>query len=87
MDHQWNNEGVCVHCHVRALPHVAFCACPGVPQWVKDREREDAIMGGPPPSGASAGDLIGVTLGLAIRLGIWVLVAVVLYLVGRAVVG
>ena len=57
------------------------------PQWVRDREREDAIMGGPPRGGASLGDLVGVTLGLAIHVVVWVVIAVVLYLVGRAVVG
>lgn len=57
------------------------------PQWVRDREREQEIMGGPPASGASVGDLLGVGLGLAIQAGLVVVIAVVLYLIGRAVVG
>jgi hypothetical protein len=56
------------------------------PQWVLDREREIEAMG-PPASGASVADLVRFTLGMVIQVGIWVAAAVVLYLVGRAVVG
>lgn len=57
------------------------------PQWVLDQERYEEQMGPPPPTGATAGDLALFGLALSWDVITFVVLAIVLYLVGRAVVG
>ncbi len=59
-----------------------------VPQWVEDRMRADALMGPLEDSPAEKAAVVGgVFIGIAINVIFWIVVAVVLYAVGKAVVG
>lgn len=57
------------------------------PRWVKDYEEYTEQMGDPIPTTAGFAATAGGCLFIALRLGIFVLFCVVVYLIGRAVVG
>lgn len=57
-----------------------------VPRWVQDRMEAQEAMG-ELQTGASVGDFVGVTLALLFRWSLFVVFCVIVYLIGKALVG
>jgi hypothetical protein len=58
-----------------------------LPKWAQDRLKAEEAMGGPLQTTAPIGLTVWVFVRLVVTLGLWVAGCVLVYLVGRAVVG